>query len=174
MKEPLFRYVDTDGDGTGTKNAVGNYASAAETFYIAPPATKVFYIHRLIVTITDAGAPDSGKYGNNIVLTNGILASVTNNSTEIDLCDGVPVKTNADWGRMCYDMKPDTFGAGNDSVTVRWTFSKSGQPLILAGDRSDQFTITLNDDFSDLIGHYFMIQGYSATIPYRRDAMFDV
>ena len=34
VKKPFFRYLDTNGNGTGTENAIGNYSGAEEIFYI--------------------------------------------------------------------------------------------------------------------------------------------
>ena len=40
----LFRFLDTVGDGTGAKNAIGNYSVAAEQFKIIAPANTRYAI----------------------------------------------------------------------------------------------------------------------------------
>ena len=160
--EPLFRFLDTAGNGTGTKDAIGDYSSG-QKFWIGPPAGKCYVLHRCIVQIRDTANPSADGYGNLAALTNGIEPSVTINGTKTDLSDGLTVKTNATWGRVCFDVKLDAFGSGNDFISVRWTFSKSGQPFILYGDDSDRFDMLLQDNLTGLVGHTFQVQGYVAT-----------
>jgi len=156
----LSRYLDTAGNGTGTKNAIGNYAGAVEEFYIEPAAGEKYEIARLIVTIEDTGGGTAQEYGNiGVALTNGIEVILENEygTTMSDLTDGVPVKTNGDWSRLCYDVNWIDKGSGNDYITVRWTFAKSGDTISLeAGQR---LTVQLNDSFVGLITHYFLVQG---------------
>ena len=161
----LFRFLDTDGDGTGTKEATGNYALAEEEFYIQPPDGESYFISRLIIEIKDAGSIDAGSYGNGITLTNGIQVQKKDGSGVIvDFTDGEPIITNADWAKFCYDVKTSEFGSGNNYVNVRWTFSKATGGLkggvFLDGSNNERFTVILNDNFSNLTGHTFMVQGY--------------
>ena len=58
QKSLLARYLDTNGDGTGTKTAVGEYHDAGdgqEIFYIQPPAGTIYRISRMIPFVEDAG-----------------------------------------------------------------------------------------------------------------------
>ncbi len=161
--ELLFRYLDTVGDGSGTKNAVGDYSSSATKFLIKPPSDETFIIERLIVSVEDGGSFDAAKYGNGITLTNGMhVHEEVNGVQKLDLIDaggGQTIKTNADWGALCYDADVKTWGTGNQVLLVRWTFSKAGAPVRLDGAIGEELTITLNDDFSALVDHRFMAQG---------------
>lgn len=145
-----------------TTNAVGDYEGAVSKFTIAPGPKQVFEAYRLIVYIEDAGAPDSGKYGNNVTLTNGIRVLVRDADDVIvlELDGGDAVKTNAQWSALCYDVSVLNWGSGNDSVTVRWTFAKSGNEVRIDGSKGHYLSIELNDDFSDLVKHTFMLQGW--------------
>jgi len=156
----IYRYLDTNGDGTGTKSAIGNYSSSATSFMIKPPDNYIYYLQRMIVMIEDGGAVDSGAYGNNITLTNGIHIHKSNDDGVIlDFTDEFPIKTNADWGKLCYDVHNVNFGLGNEFVNVRWTFAKSGAPLKIDGNRGEKFEVILNDNFSGLVSHTFNVQG---------------
>lgn len=159
----LSRYLDTNGDGTGTKNAVGNYSGGAQSFKLAPPASTIYRVHRLLVTIEDTSGMTPTEYGNlGAVLTNGITVRVHNGtSTVVDLTDGLPVKSNEQWGALCFDAVLRSWGAGNDVLAVRWTFSAAGVPLRLDGDASEVLELVLNDDFTGLVSHYFVAQGYT-------------
>jgi len=75
VNESVDRFLDTNGDGTGTKSATGNYAESPVSFFIQPPAGEVFRLNRMLVHIEDSGTFDSGSYGNGITLTNGITVS---------------------------------------------------------------------------------------------------
>lgn len=162
-KKNLYKFLDTNGDGSGTTNANGNYAAAATDFYIKPGPGDRFIINRLIVHIEDTNGMDVGAYGNAITLTNGIVIQMFKGSNVVtDLTSGDAIITNGDWGKFCYDISLQSWGTGNDFVQVRWTFSKSGRPIDLKGWEDEKLVITLNDSFVGLLGHYFQVQGYSA------------
>jgi len=156
---PLYRYLDTVGDGSGTKNANGNYSGGATKFLIAPPATdRYFVLHRVLITIEDAQGFDAGDYGAIAGgLTNGVLVNWIKDGTTHDLTNGIPIKTNAGWGIQCYDISFQDFGAGNNFLLVRWTFARRGQPLGLA--LGDSLEFVLEDDLTGLVAHYFQVQG---------------
>jgi len=163
VDQSIFRYLDTVGDGSGIKNAMGDYSGAVEEFlYIAggPAATGRVDLHRLVIFVRDSGLFTADSYGALAALTNGIEIEVRDSDDNIlvDLTDGVPVKSNAQWCRVCYDSILQDYGAAGDSyVVTRWTFTRSGSPLALkAGDR---LVVKLNDDLTGLIDHTFMIQG---------------
>jgi len=153
---PVFKHLSNG----ATTDAIGNYASTASTFKVTPTLGRDLYVHRLIVYIEDVGAPDAAKYGNDITLTNGMTVGLFDaaDTLLVDFCDSQPVKTNADWAGFCHDVTLHNFGIGNDPLTVRWTFARSGQPVFVRG--TNYFGVKLNDDFSDLVEHKFQVQGF--------------
>lgn len=159
-KKILIRVLDTVGDGTGTKDASGDYSAAAQTFLIKPPAHTTYIISRMIGSIRDGGSFDSGFYGNGLTLTNGIKVYCKSNGETIDLFDGLSVLTNADWAGICYDIDISKFGSGNEYLNFRWTFSKSGTFIKLDGNKGDELYVELHDDFTGLVSQYFTVQGY--------------
>jgi len=163
----LNRYLDTNGDGTGTKAAIGNYAGAAESFYIEPGDGYDFVISRMLVTIQDSGVMNADDYGFGGALTNGVAVRHldVDQGVKRDLLDGLPIKSHAMWGQVCYDMQETSFGTGDKFVQVRWTFSKSGIPIVLkTGERLE---VLLNDDLTKLTGHTFVVQGYAMDNEYQ-------
>jgi hypothetical protein len=160
----LFRILDTNGDGTGNKVANGNYSGAAEDFYIQPAQGETFVILHLGVVIHDSGTFGSDDYGAILSgLTNGVQVLVTDSggSTILDLCDGVNVKTNYEWGRFCDDVQLPTFG-GAGVMFVRCKLFEAGRTIVLKDQ--ERLIVRLNDDLTGLSGHQFSIQGYKATI----------
>ncbi len=157
----INQYLDTNGDGTGTIDAIGDYSSAEEIFYIEPAVTEKFLLTRLIVTVEDGQGMRAERYGALAsALTNGITVRVSNDSGVIVSLDGgVPVKANAEWGRLCYDVDVKSWGAGNELLLVRWTFEKTGDVLTIDGGLDHKLEVVLNDDFTGLVHQYFMVQG---------------
>jgi len=158
----LSRFLDTNGDGSGTKNANGDYSSTADIFYIQPGAEQVFRISRMLVSIEDTNGMSASDYGNiTSGLTNGIQVRKQDDSGTIsDLTDGLPVQSNAAWGSFCYDVELKAWSTGNELLVVRWTFTKSGQFIRLNGSNNERLEVVLNDNLTGLIGHYFLVQGY--------------
>ena len=147
-----------------TTNAVGNYSGAEEHFKITcKSGSQKLYIHRLIIYIEDVGAFKSGKYGVDLTLTNGIHVRThdSDDSVHADLTAADPITTNAQWGALCYDVNLDTFGIGNNgSLIVRWTLSNAGAPVTLSA--GEYLAVDLEDDYTGLVRHTFMAQGYYA------------
>jgi len=159
IESDLYRFLDTNGDGTGTKDAQGNYSGGATDFFIQPPIGEIYDLDRVIIQIEDSGSLDAGSYGNGISLSNGITVTKQDSAGNvlIDLLDGVNVFTNGDWARYNYDLASTDFGSGANYLHIRWSFNKTGSGIIL--QNQEKFVITLNDNFSGLNGHYFMMQG---------------
>jgi hypothetical protein len=153
----LYRYLDTNGDGTGTKLAIGNYAVPTD-FKIVPTSGQTLLIERMIVNIRDNGVLTADGYGAGAALTNGVSIAVKDSGGVVqDITDGIKVKLNAQWGRQNYDIKATDFGAGDNFVLDRWSFFKAGDPLVVDGRLGQYFAVTLNDDFSFLVDHTFYV-----------------
>lgn len=144
---PVYRFLDTAGNGTGVKNAISS--TVPLTFYLQPPAGAVYNITRLVATVEDSAVSDATLYGA-VLITNGVTIRRVSGSTIITLTDGVTIKTNTQWARFC-EVK---------TVTTQLQAVCELDGLRLNGDRSERLEVILNDDFSGLDGHYFMAQGW--------------
>jgi len=163
----LSQFLSTDGAGGGQVDAIGDYSSSEGIFYITPPAGHKYFISRIIVFIEDIGAFDSGKYGKDLVLGSGVNLTSTVSGNTRSLTP-IPVLTNSQWGQYCYDISLHSFGGGqvNGVMVVRWTATKALPPGLDALDanilmlhENDVLEMHLNDDFSNLVGHRFIVQG---------------
>jgi hypothetical protein len=156
IARPVFwRFLDTDGDGTGTKEATGNYTETT-TFYLQPPAGAVYVIDRLVVSVEDSDVITSNLYGS-VLITNGISIQQVTASGLITLTDGVTITGNLDWRRFCEVEQTANAGTTNHLQAI-CTFG--GSLLRLNGDQNERIEVLLEDDFSGLDGHYFMVQGF--------------
>lgn len=159
-KEAIFQLLDTVGDGSGIKEAIGDYSSNPTSFRLKHNSGKVRII-RMIVMVEDTGSFDSGLYGNGVSLTNGIRVYVRNKADEIiQEYTSFPILTNGDWAGHCHDFNHFTYGSGNEVASIRWTFNKSGQAIFLDFFQGDYLEVYLEDDFSDLVKHRFSVQGH--------------
>lgn len=159
--KPLYRYLDLTGDGTGAKDAAVDGSVTPVKFKIQPPAGRHFILHRLLVYIECSRVGFSADtYGNVAKLANGVLVRIHNANDDAvvtDLTDGIGVDHNSHWRSLCFDSEPDEYGNGDRAVGVRWTFSKSGQPLSLLDH--EYFAVTIQDDLTGLDEQLFMVQG---------------
>jgi hypothetical protein len=142
----------------GSARAIGNYLSTPTRFTWTPIANRIAKIHRIIITVEDTGAFDAAKYGNNLVLVGGISLTVRReNDSQIHNYTAGKVYTNADWGARAFDVDVKTWGTGNEILVARWSFDKAGSAIVLHDGA--YISIDLNDDFTNLVNHRFMIQG---------------
>lgn len=165
----VYRFLTDDGlisDGT---NELVTSASA-DKYYAGPAAGKYWHIERMIIYIEDGTAPKINEYGAAGARTNGNLFYVTRGGPDgvktLDLLGGVVVKTNGDWGSLCYDISLTIPGSGNGVVLGRWTFGKSGAPLVLDGAREDKIVLQTQDAMNDMVSQRFMLQGIETNIPH--------
>lgn len=157
---PLSRYLDTVGDGTGTKQATGDYSVTPQDFKIVGERYIMKRIHRLIVAIEDTNGSTVQEYGNlGAALTNGITLTYTRNGDSIDLTDGLPIKSNGDWGRLCYDVAHQDWGAGNEVILVRFSFDKFYDRGLILDTPNCSLVANCNDNLTGLVSHLFMVQG---------------
>jgi len=152
---PFFQTADTNGDGTGTVDARGNYSGAVEEFYVQPGSGEILSVEDLIIAITDSTAMTGGVYGSDLVLTNGMEIQVLNGNNDVrtDVTDGLPVFTNNDLYRIG-EVSELEFGGGDQGLQCIVRFST---PLTVRD--SERLAFRLHDDFSGLVHHYFTVIG---------------
>lgn len=157
-KQIFSRYLSSDGTTSGTKDM----STTADDYYIID-TTQTLYITRLIVWYSDGGGGTVAEYGNlNSALTNGIIIQhLDNDGTTVvnDLTDGVPIKTNGAWARLCYDYNFYNHGSGDDIFGVRWTFDKAGDAVIL--QPGERLNFKVQDSLANLTEHYALVQGHN-------------
>lgn len=159
--ERLFRYMDTNGDGTGSRDANVDGSVTPVLFKFVPPAGTVYRLEQLIIHIRcDRAGFSAETYGNLTALTNGMTINTrrqVDDSVVNCICGGYPIKTNAGWTAVCFDVRIDDFGVGDRFVTARWLSPNLGYPLFM----TDEYYLSaiVQDDLSSLTAHTFMVHG---------------
>lgn len=148
------QFFDTIGDGSGTKVFTGDY-SGAVTKGLIKPNGRAMTVNRVVVFIETSTPVGAGKYGAMNPLTNGIFIKHEKQTGDLikDITDGLPIKTNGDFGKFGFQVSDISFGTGLNYVHVVLTFCKNGTGLTLAAD--EQLAIHFNDSFTALSGHTF-------------------
>lgn len=164
MASSFFKFAEDD-ETPGVIDATGDYSVTPKTFVVEPPPGFALMGSRLIITVEDTAPMDSGFYGNNITLTNGIsIWRERNGVLQVQWTDpNFPVTRNADWASYCHDVTLHSFGIGNSILTARWTATRVGPPIPFRSWLDERMVIYLNDDFTGLNGHKFQFQGQLVT-----------
>lgn len=162
MRRHISQFLDTQGDGDGTENAIGDYSTVEGIFKITAQPGDVLKICRVLISIVDAGINNADVYAGAGVLSNGIHMYVTDPDGAIayTLTDkDHAVTTIGHWSHYCFDINViDGFASGEDHVIFRWTFKKAGRCVELLPGWS--LVMALNDSFTTLTSHMFLAQGY--------------
>jgi len=172
----VYRYLDTNGDGTGTTDSAVDHSAVAGYYYIEPPAGETWQMERLIVYIEASSSPRATYYGDITGgLTNGLEFFVEDGSaavgagTLIKSLTPTPIKTNGRWKRQCYDFDEFVFsGGGNKVLGGRWTLRKDlGFALKLIGSSTGtevrRLVCKVSDDLSGLVAQELFIRGLDVT-----------
>jgi hypothetical protein len=150
-------------NAAGSENMAVDGSASATPFYISCPANTEIELHRCLLGILDTKGMQAEEYGDiGSSLSAGLSLKVmsSDGSTVLaDLTGGVPIKTNAGWAQVCYDVTLGAFtNTTNAILQARWTFSKGGQPVLLkAGQRLEMI---VDDDLTGLLRQTIMVQGY--------------
>jgi hypothetical protein len=163
--DQIFRFLSDNGATNGSKNANGNYSIASDEFYIIPGAGEVFLLNQFTVYIEDSNAFSGQFYGDTAALTTGIdmkIQPAIGGGQIFDFLDKEPIKSVNDWMKHGFAVDYDITGAGNRAFTATYNFTASGKPAVIRDD--EKFVVTVQDDHTGLVAHYFSIRGVKATM----------
>lgn len=152
------RFMDTNGDGTGSINQAVNGSVTPVDFKITCPEGVTYELNRAIITVQDTGTFDTGAYGNGVALATGheiITDRPDRIPRELNVSAQLPIKVNGDWASYMYNIEYLTFGTGDNILVCRYTFTEEGLPIKLGP--GDSFIIRINDDLSALSRQHIRI-----------------
>lgn len=162
----ISQFLDTNGNGTGTINANGNYSGAADIFYIQPLSTDVYRISSLTIQIEDSlNSFDTNTYGGATALSNGITLRVVNDSqTVLDVAGGQTINDNAEWLSLAKESQLLQGQSTGEVLRLFIDFDGYGQQIRLDGANNERLELTVNDDLTGLLSHTFFVRGYKETV----------
>lgn len=157
----FLRFADSVGDGSGSRNAIGDYSSVPSTFFIKPTVDETFRLSLLMISYRSMNEGSATDYASMVPLTNGIqIHIVRDGEVTNDLTFAGRIFDNAGW-ETASEFYTRQRWLGNI-----WTYNavipiaKSGQSFRLAGEKQEELQIILNDDFTSLERHVFGFYGY--------------
>lgn len=157
-KRFINKALGISGDGSGVINLNGDYSVTPLWAHWKNETGHDCKITRTIMKIQDAGAMDAEKYGNGITLTKGLrFYKRDKDNNVIQELTAYPLLSSGDLSGHCHDVTRHAFGTGDEVLSVRWSFDKSGEAIFL--DPGESIGVLLNDSFVGLTDHKFIIQG---------------
>lgn len=151
----LLRYLDSNGDGSGTKDM----GTTADDYYIEPGTNEIFLIERINISIYgpgSTGVPELDNYGVITALTTGCLMEIRRTEgaspsvVVLDLLDGEEIKTNGDLFRL--GEVHIELGSSRSGLVFRLETRKMfGGPLRVSGNKGDTFHYQVQDNLTGLI-----------------------
>ena len=161
VRSPFVHYLDTNGDGTGDTDAIGDYSTTPAVFYFQPAAGITVEVTKLMIHIADKGAFDVDGYGAIAGgLTNGVVISFYRlGQLALLLTDGAPIKNNADMSHLNTDYRLTNYSSNYGSSSVSLDVAAFQTSLLMHGDLQDQLRVELSDSFVGLDDHHFILYG---------------
>ena len=159
----VIQYVSTNGDGTGTIDM--NLQNVTPTHYFVEPAdNEIYVLERMLVVIIDSAFTNANTYGA-VTLATGISITLENGDGET-LVDFTPVNLTktVHWTHLAGVDVDVSDSGGDDGLSIRWTFTKGGEPLIIDGSQDEFLRVTCNDDMRGLVEHRMTVQGFKKTL----------
>lgn len=151
--QQIFFTQDADGSTFDAKVD----ATTPKRWTLKPASTDLYRVNEIVVCIADADTAYN-KYGDLSALTNGVtLKRETIQGSTISevysLLGGQAIKQLTHWARYGKIYPINDSAGATRSVTIKIELK---QPIILRGDKGDQLSFGLADDFSGLDGHTFL------------------
>jgi len=151
----LARYLDTVGDGSGSKNM----HVAAATYRLSPPSGLIYVIDEIRIVGWDDTVAAGVSFMGLVALTLGCkleIRSKPSDSDEIvieDLTNGVTIKTNGDLACLGETI---LFNQGAESLVQ---CSIKGTPYRLEGNKGESLVFQTQDSLANITGLHVMARG---------------
>jgi len=138
---------------SGITNARGDYRSNKTLFSYKNETEITKNVKKIIFKLVDSGSFDSGRYGNGITLTNGIrIVKLDASGNEIFNYTKEHIFTNGDITCLADYRDYNRDGSGNEYLAGHFNLNTELQA-------NESIAVVLNDRFTNLIEHKFLIIG---------------
>lgn len=143
------------------RRIIGDFSGGEEIYRSGSIVGSDFYVQFIHVAVQTTAEMFPENYGNIIGgLTNGVRLSVTQDS--ITTFTGPIIKINQDYQKFFRgNVSVPGWKLGGRSYTATFDINV---PIILKSGTTDNFSLTVEDDFTSLIDHTWIISGFTTTI----------
>jgi hypothetical protein len=162
VRQPFQHYLDTNGDGTGIENAIGDYSVGTTDFYYAPSVGVTAEVSKLIVHVADKGVFTFDGYGSlaaGVVVNGYSILFERLGVIALEITNGVPIVSNADMTHINVDYRKTSFSGNEEAAGVSLDQESFGGPLLMHGDLEDKLIVRLADNYTGLSDHHFIVYG---------------
>lgn len=161
--DPVFiRHMKLNGDPAGSLDMAVDGSVTPQDFFLEAGPEEKLIISRMIIHMKDSGSFDSGGFGNGPALTNGIVfwsrIIADGAPFDQDFTNGVPIQTNPDWGRYAYDVRIDSYGSGDQTLTCRFSLNRINPAGVILNE-GERLGVRIADDLTGLNLMSIQIQG---------------
>lgn len=165
----ISRHLDSVGDGSGIKDAIGDYSATPIVFRIENYSSDMdMALSTLDLYIQGEEEFLPTNYGGVDELENGISVIVRKTSTDVDLTNGEPIIHTCCLCRLFHEVQYSMTGSwepgaplGKNWISATWKFKRHGVELVLS--EGESLEVMLSDNFIGLDAHRFMVYGYWAS-----------
>lgn len=160
-RKHLNLFLSSNGDGTGTTEAIGDYSVTPLSLKLIPDNTSLVELHGLKMNLRDTGTFTAGDFGSiNGGLTVGIRVYVRDGDDNIlEELTTLPVKNNADLASFA-TFRKNEFDTNDNVISIVWGIGSYGEPVKVDFSKGEYFEVYLNDNFTGLTDHSWIIYGY--------------
>ena len=150
-------FIEMLQDGGSDEMAVDGSSTPVDFEYTVPASQEVL-LSRAAVFIQDAG-PSPTEFGGIAALTNGLLIQVRDGADQLVKQFGEPIQDNTDFVLLAGTDVVYELTTGVDSVSVRWTFSRTSGGDLLQLREGETFRVRVQDDLTGLTSMRWALQG---------------
>jgi hypothetical protein len=158
------------GEDPQDSHANGDYSASVTDFTWGPAPMEDFLLSSLDVVIVDVRIHANGYGGDSAPLTNGIEFLWRLDGEELPADAGVKVRLNREWVAVSDNVEHFSPSSGDQMLRCRIAISSFFQDpvgglahcpggILLQGHRGDRVIMRLNDDFTFLVDHVFIVRG---------------
>lgn len=149
---PFIHYLDSNGDGSGAKNAIGNHGGVPGVFKMRPAINATLSLISLTVSIKSTDL-SLFKYNPGSILDKGIQVSIINEKEPLVVFP--KVYKLADWATIAADWQ----------ITEMFFFATIdfpklfGKSVMIYGGQKEELAVEIFDEIS-LLSQTFLARGY--------------
>lgn len=162
-KYPVFRVLDTVGDGSGDTNMAVNGSATPVEFKIKPDFPGQVTISQICVLISDIGNFRADRFGSlSSALANGIDIRVRNPAKTYTRLTAKPIKTNGEWLQLAdrFELFEKGFGLNYLQICIDLHIAQDSEIVCVCSRTKDELVVTISDDLRGLTSMEVFVRGY--------------